>query len=307
MVAQMATMDLNLVSMFVHVVETGSFTAAASLLGLRKSSISRGVARLEEELGVRLLHRTTRRLNLTDAGSAYFSRVREVTSAIDEATAEVKEMGHEPRGTVRMTAVPDSASSMLPEIITRFVRQYPKIRVELVLTSRSVDLVEEGIDLALRAGVLRDSPLVARKIAPTPLALFAAPTYLRRRGKPKALRELAQHDCVLYRPEAGKNSWRLGGPKGEASVEVTGPIGSDDMSFNVHAAVAGAGIALLPTAVAVNPLDQGKLARVLPDYEVTGGAVYIVSPASRHQLARVRLLRDFLVAALLTEWKALRY
>jgi len=299
-------MDLNLVSMFVRVVETGSFTAAASLLGLRKSSVSRGVARLEEELGVRLLHRTTRRLNLTEAGSAYFSRVREVTSSIDEATAEVKEMGHEPQGTVRMTAVPDSGSNTLAEIIARFVRQYPKIRVELVLTSRSVDLVEEGIDLALRAGVLRDSPLVARKIAPTPLGLFAAPSYLRRRGKPKALRELSQHDCVLYRPEAGKNTWRLTGPKGETSVEVTGAIGSDDMSFNAHAAIAGAGIALLPTALVTSSLEQGKVARVLPDYALTGGAVYIVSPASRHQLARVRLLRDFLVSALLTEWKLLR-
>jgi DNA-binding transcriptional LysR family regulator len=296
-------MDLNLVSIFVHVVEAGSFTAAGSLLGLRKSSISRGVSRLEEQLGVRLLHRTTRRLNLTEAGSAYFSRVREVTSTIDEATAEVKEMGHEPQGTVRMTAVPDSGSSTLAEIIARFVRQYPKIRVELVLTSRSVDLVEEGIDLALRAGVLRDSPLVARKIAATPLGLFAAPSYLRRRGKPKTLRELGQHDCVLYRPEAGKNMWRLTGPKGEASVEVTGSIGSDDMSFNAHAVVAGAGIALLPTAVAASSLDEGMLVRVLPDYAVTGGAVYIVSPASRHQLARVRLLRDFLVSALLKEWK----
>jgi DNA-binding transcriptional LysR family regulator len=296
-------MDLNLVSMFVQVVERGSFTAAASQLGLRKSSISRGVARLEEDLGVRLLHRTTRRLNLTEAGSAYFARVRDVTSSIDEATSEVREMGHEPRGMVRITAVPDSGSSVLADIIARFVRQYPKIRVELVLTSRSVDLVEEGIDLALRAGVLRDSPLIARKIGPTDLGLFAAPAYVRRRGKPKALRDLGQHDCVLYRPEAGKNVWRLTGPKGEASVEVTGPIGTDDMSFNAHAVAAGAGIGLLPTVLAANGLEHGKLTRVLPDYAVTGGAVYIVSPPSRHQLARVRLLRDFMASALLKEWK----
>jgi DNA-binding transcriptional LysR family regulator len=251
------------------------------------------------------LHRTTRRLHLTEAGRAYFHRVRDVTSAIDEASADVKEMGLEPRGTVRMTAVPDSGSGMLAEIITRFVRQYPKIRVEMVLTSRAVDLMEEGIDLALRAGILRDSPLVARKIARSELGLFASPSYVRRRGKPKALRELGQHDCVLYRPEAGKNVWRLAGPKGEMSVEVTGCVGADDMSFNAHAVAAGAGIGLLPVVLAAGRLKDGKLVRVLPEYSVTGGALYLVSPPSRPNLARVRLLRDFLAAALKTEWKLL--
>jgi DNA-binding transcriptional LysR family regulator len=296
-------MDLNLVAMFVRVVDSGSFTAAAAQLGLRKSSVSRGVARLEEDLGVRLLHRTTRRLNLTEAGSAYFARVREVTSSIDEASGEVREMGREPRGTVRMTAVPDSSSSTLAELVTRFVRRYPKIKVELVLTSRSVDLVAEGIDLALRAGVLRDSSLVARKILSTPLAFYASPAYLRRRGKPKTLRELSKHDCVLYRPEGGRNLWRVGGPKGETSIEVTGPIAADDMGFNAQAVIAGAGIGLLPSVVTNVALSQGKLARVLPEYALTGGAVYIVSPASRYPLARVRLLRDFLVPALRAEWE----
>ena len=291
-------MDLNLVTMFVRVVEAGSFTVAASQIGLRKSSVSRGIARLEDELGVKLLHRTTRRLSLTEAGTAYFARVRHVASGIEEATAEVKEMGKEPRGTVRMTSVPESGSSPLPSIISRFVRRYPKIRVELVLTSRAVDLVEEGIDVALRAGVLRDSSLVARKIAASPLALFAAPSYLRRRGKPKALRELARHECVLYRPEGGKSLWRLSGPSGDASVDVSGPVASDDMAFNMRAAMAGAGIALLPAALAAGPVEQGKLAPVLPDHGVLGGAVYLVSPASRLQLARVRVFRAFLVKAL---------
>jgi DNA-binding transcriptional LysR family regulator len=150
---------------------------------------------------------------------------------------------------------------------------------------------------------LRDSSLVARKIAPSPLALFAAPSYVRRRGKPKTLRELAQHDCVLYRPEAGRNVWRLTGPKGEASVEVTGSVGADDMGFNAQVVIAGAGIGLLPTVLTASAVEHDKLVRVLPDHAVTGGAIYLVSPASRYQLARVRLLRDFLVSALLAEWK----
>jgi DNA-binding transcriptional LysR family regulator len=295
-------MDLNLVSMFVEVVDSGSFTAAATRLGLRKSSVSRGVARLEEDLGVKLLHRTTRRLNLTEAGSAYFARVREVTSGIDEASAEVREMGKEPRGTVRVTAVGDTAP-LLAELAAKFVRRYPKIKIEFVLTSRAVDLVAEGIDLALRGGVLRDSSLIAHKIAPTPLALFASPAYLRRRGTPKTLRDLGDHDCVLYRPEGGRNLWRLSGPKGEVSVEVTGPIAADDLAFATQAAIAGAGICLIPTVLWRAPLAQGTLLRVLPDHALTGGAAYIVCPASRYQLARVRLFRDYLVPALREAWK----
>jgi DNA-binding transcriptional LysR family regulator len=295
-------MDLNLVSMFVRVVDSGSFTAAASQLGLRKSSVSRGVARLEEDLGVKLIHRTTRRLNLTEAGAAYFARVREVTSGIDEASAEIREMGKEPRGTVRVTAVGDTGA-LLAELAAKFVRRYPKIKIEFVLTSRAVDLVAEGIDLAIRGGVLRDSSLIAHKIAATPLALFASPSYLRRRGTPKTLRELSEHDCVLYRPEGGRNLWRLDGPKGEVSVEVTGPIGADDLAFAARAAMAGAGICLLPPGLWRAPLEQGALVRVLPEHALTAGAAYIVSPASRYQLARVRLLRDFLVPALREAWK----
>ena len=297
-------MDLNLVSMFVRVVDCGSFTTAASQLGLRKSSVSRGVARLEEDLGVKLLHRTTRHLSLTEAGTTYFARVREVTSGIDEASAEIREMGSEPRGTIRMTAMSDSSSHVLGELITRFVRRYPKIKVELVLTSRAVDLVAEGIDLALRGGVLRDSSLIAQKIATTPLELYASPAYVRRKGKPKTLRDLAAHDCVLYRPEGGRNIWRLTCPNGEASVEVSGPVAGDDMGFNAHAVIAGAGIGLLPSNVTGAAYADGKLVRILPEYSVAGGGLYVLSPASRHQLTRVRLLRDFLVPALRAIWKA---
>src|SRR6185295_17611582 len=214
-------MDLNRLAIFVRVVEASSFTGAARALGLRKSSVSRGVTRLEEELGVRLLHRTTRSLALTDAGRVYFDSVREALSGVEEATAGVKEMGHEPQGTIRVTAVPDFAATFLAPLVSRFVRRYPKIHVDLVLTSRSVDLIDEGIDIAVRGGKLKDSSLVARKIFNTDLQLFAAPSYLRRRGVPKRLRDLTAHDFLLYRPEGGKNTLRLSGPKGDETVEVT--------------------------------------------------------------------------------------
>jgi DNA-binding transcriptional LysR family regulator len=295
-------MDLNRVSLFVRVVETSSFTRAAQSLGLRKSSVSRGVSRLEEELGVRLLDRTTRKLALTDAGRAYFDRVREAISFVDEANADVQEMGREPQGTVRVTAVPAFAENFMADVLTRFVRRYPKIKVELVLTSQSVDLVERGIDVAVRAGLLKDSSLVAKKLVSTDLQLVAAPAYLRRRGTPKTLRDLAAHDFLMYRPEAGKNLLRLAGPNGDESVEVTGPLAADDLSFLQRAAIAGAGIALLPVLSLRALLDQGSLVRVLPAYAMRGGALYLVSPASRHQLTRVRLLREFLATNLPKLW-----
>jgi DNA-binding transcriptional LysR family regulator len=291
-------MDLNRLALFVRVADTGSFTKAAAALGMRKSSVSRGVAKLEEEVGVRLLHRTTRKLTLTDAGRSYFERVRQSIEGVDEATAAVRELGHEPQGLVRVTAVPEFGNRGLADMIVRFLRRYPKISIELVLTSRSVDLVEEEIDIALRAGILRDSSLIARKILSTDMHLFAAPSYLLRRGKPKTLADLAAHDCVLYRPQAGKNVLQMTGPKGNESVEVTGPIGADEMSFNRNAVIAGAGIGLLPALSVAKQVERGEIVRVLPAYDVQGGALYVVSPASRHQLTRVKLLRDFLVANL---------
>lgn len=291
-------MDLNRLALFVRVVDTGSFTAAAAALGLRKSSVSRGVARLEEELGVRLLHRTTRKLTLTDAGRAYVDRIRKSIEGVDEATAAVRELGHEPQGLVRVTAVPEFGQRGLADLVVRFLRRHPKISIELVLTSRSVDLVEEKIDIALRGGVLRDSSLVARKILATDLHLFAAPSYLASRGAPKKIGDLADHDFVLYRPQAGKNVLRLTGPKGDETIEVTGPVGADDMLFNRNAVAAGAGIGLLPAMSATKQVARGEMVRVLPAYYLHGGALYVVSPASRHQLTRVKLLRDFFIAHL---------
>jgi DNA-binding transcriptional LysR family regulator len=291
-------MDLNRIAVFVRVVEASSFTSAARSLGLRKSSVSRGVSRLEEELGVRLLHRTTRSLNLTDAGRAYFDRVREALSFVADATADAKEKGQEPQGTVRVTAVPQLAEDYLADLIARFVRRYPKIKVELVLTSRSVDLVEQNIDIAVRAGKLQDSSLVAQKVVSTDLQLLASPAYLRRRGTPKTLRDLASHDFLMYRPEAGKSLLRLTGPKGDETVEVTGPIAADDLTFLSRAALAGAGIGLLPPLGQAKAFERGELVRVLPDYAMRGGALYLVSPHARHQLTRVRLLRDYLLTGL---------
>jgi DNA-binding transcriptional LysR family regulator len=180
-------MDLNHVAVFAEVVRAGSFTAAAASLGLPKSSVSRTVARLEDDLGVRLLHRTTRALGLTDAGRVYYERVQRALGALSEAASDAAGDTLEPRGLVRMTAPPDMGAMELVGMLARFRSDHPEITVEVALSGRFVDLVEEGFDLAIRGGRLDDSTLVARKIGTTDFALYAAPGYLARRGAPQTL------------------------------------------------------------------------------------------------------------------------
>ncbi len=291
-------MDLNHISTFVRVVETGTFTAAATALGLPKSSVSRGVAQLEDSLGVRLLQRTTRKLNLTEAGRRYFQQVRAALGGLEQANGAVADMGTEPRGIVRLTAPGDFSGGLLSDVIGTFVRTYPLIHVDVTLTGRWVNLIEEGFDLALRAGKLRDSSLVARKIAVTELGLYASPAYLKRRGPPKRLADLANHDCLLHRSGQGIIPWRLTGPRGAELVAVTGPVTADSLGFIQGLAVKGAGIGLLPELGCEAEVSRGALVRILPAYAIRGGALHVVSPPLRHVPARVALLRECLIKEL---------
>jgi DNA-binding transcriptional LysR family regulator len=301
-------MDLNHVAVFVRVVELESFTAAADQLGLPKSSVSRTVSRLEEDLGVRLLQRTTRKLHLTDAGHAYFERAKEALRGLEEAASAATDSSTVPRGIVRMTAPNDLGVLNVADILTRFSQKYPLVHVELVLSSRFVDLVAEGFDLALRAGKLLDSTLVARKIGSDSLALFAAPSYLKEHGRPKQLAELARHRCVLFRAKNGKAEWRLHGPDGPETVNVRGPISVDEMAFATQAVAAGMGIGLLPVAgtrLGVASRSAAALVRVLPEYSEGGAGLHVVTPSVRFQSAAVTALRDFLIEELVRVWKSL--
>jgi DNA-binding transcriptional LysR family regulator len=283
--------DLNRIAVFVRVVDEASFTAAADALGVPKSSVSRSVSQLEADLGVLLLHRTTRKLKLTDAGTAYYARAKQALASLESANADVSTLDGEPRGLVRMTAPIDAGSEILADLIARFVREHPAVQVELVLTGKRLDLVDEGIDLALRAGKLDDSSLIARKVLDADLGLFASEEYLARRGRPKRIADLAHHDCLIFRPMG--TTWTLVGPEGEETVEVSGSIIADEMSFLVRAIASHAGIGLLPTFIA----RRASLVRLLPESRRSGGAVYLVMPSKRVP-RRVALLRDYLIEAL---------
>ena len=292
-------MDLNRVSAFVRVVQDGSFTAAARALGLPKSSVSRSVAQLEHDLGIRLLQRTTRQLHLTDAGAAYFERVSRALGDIGEATIAASDAQSELSGVVRITAPVDIGIWSLAAIIGRFVRKHPRIRVEVSLTGRVVDLVAEGFDLAVRAGPLRDSSLVARRVGELQSVAYASPKYLARRGTPQKLEDLVAHDCVLFRPNGSTAKWELRHTDGTvASVDVTGLVASDDLSFVRKAVLTGSGIGVLPTFLCGRAEATGKLVRVLNDWSLNGAVLHVAYPSARFVPQRVVVLREHLLSEL---------
>jgi len=290
-------MDLNRVAIFVRVAEEESFTGAATALGLPKSSVSRSVARLEEELGVRLVQRTTRKLSLTDAGRLYFDRARAAMGSIEDASAAVADMGKEPRGTVRLTAPVDMANALLATVVAEFVKKHPLIRIELHLSARVVNLVEEGFDLAVRAGKLDDSSLVARRIGVPEIALFATPAYLKKRGRPKTAEDLAHHDFVIFRSREPRNQLRLTGPQGEQTIHIQGPVEADDLSFVYRLVRADVGIGGLPVTVG-SEAGAPALQRVLPDHSMASAPLHVVAPSRQYEPVRVQLFREYLVKSL---------
>ncbi|MDP2276456.1 MAG: LysR family transcriptional regulator [Archangium sp.] len=285
-------MDWSRVPVFLKVVETGSFTAAAKALGVPKSSASRGVAALEQALQTQLLQRTTRELKLTDSGRTFYERARGAMAALEEAKAELTEHTDDAQGVVRLT-IP-SETWPLPELLARFVKLHPKIHVELVVSNRHLNLIEEGVDLALRAGKLEDSTLVARKIATSHLGLYASPGYLKRRPAPKTFAQVAEHDVVMFRGKQGKARLKLQGPNGDEEVEVRGRVSTDDLATARGLIAAGLGIGLLPIFLEKCGTRNAQFERVLPQYALKGGGVHLVMPSARYVPTRVRLLSDFL-------------
>ncbi len=289
-------MDLNRTNTFVRVVETGGFTRAAEALGLPASSVSRSVARLEEDLGVTLLERTTRKVTLTDAGRAFFERAREALAGLEEANALALDSAREAHGVVRV-AVPPDFGGIMGMACAGFMAGQPRIRVELTFTTRGAELVGDLVDLAVVIGKLPDSSLVSRKLGQATERLFAAPAYLAARGRPRTVADLARHDVILQRATSGEARWELHGPRGVERVDVKARLVGDHIELVTQAAIAGLGIALLPSFVGDMATASEELARVLPKHGVET-ALQVVSHGARHLPRRVALLRDYLVESL---------
>jgi len=274
--------DLNDIVVFVRVVEAGSFTAAARLLGMPKTTVSRRIASLEREVGVRLVQRTTRSLSVTDAGRLYYEQSSQALRTIEDANLRLAETRAEPSGTIRISAPVGFGAHYLTSAVFDFLAAFPKTQVELHLTDDKLNLVENRIDLAFRTGILPDSTLTARKLGSTHRILCGSPDYLARHGEPQAAADLARHHCVIAGPSTGSAHWVLDGPRGQETVSVSGRFAANEMQAVIAAAIAGYGIAQLPYQVAEALVRNGRLRRVLGDYTTPVGGVYAVYPTSRH-------------------------
>lgn len=285
---------LDGIAAFARAVDSGSFSAAARRLKISKSAVSAHVQRLEERLGVRLLNRTTRRLSLTDAGAAYYRHCARILTEAEAAEQAAGALQREPRGTLRISA-PDTFGWMhVAPAIPAFLKRYSELGVDVSLSPAHVNLVDEGLDLAIRIGVLADSPLIVRKLAPSRLVVCAAPAYLKAHGMPQDPNDLARHNCLCTSLLPWDEEWRFTGKRGEARVTVGGSFRSNSAEMLRAAALDGTGIAVLPTWAVAEPLRAGTLRRLLSDWEPPASTIYAVYPDNRLMSKKVRAFVDHL-------------
>jgi DNA-binding transcriptional LysR family regulator len=282
---------------FVQVVDSGSFSRAAQRLNVSPAVVTGHVQSLEKRLGVQLLNRTTRKVNVTEIGRSFYERSNRILAEIEDAESMASALQATPRGTLRLNTSVSLARLVTP-LIAEYVARYPDVSFELIMTDRMVDMVEEGFDLALRSGPLPNSSLRTRRLGMGRMVLCAAPAYLARRGTPVRPAELAQHNCLIYVNSHLEGRWRLTGPGGEHEVEVSGNLRSNSIEGLRAATLAGLGIGLLPTVNLADELEAGDLVRLLTDYRTSEVVVQAVYPPGRHISVKVRTFLDFLVERL---------
>ncbi len=292
-------LDINDLAYFVRAVEVGGFTAAANALGVSKSTLSQRMARLEKELGARLIERTSRRFVVTDVGRELHRHARAMLIEAEAAESAVRERLAEPRGTVRMTCSIGMAKGLAP-LLVRFSARFPRVSVVQHATNRFVDLVAEGFDVGLRGHdvPLADSDLIQRQIARTPWYLVASPAYLDASGTPSCAADLAQHDCLVVPNRLGEMAWVLRHDHaGTERLDLTPRLASDDLETLKAAAQAGLGIAALPASRSRDERASGQLQHVLPGWTTGDAQITLLIPPRRARLPAVRALVDFLVTA----------
>ncbi|MFA7290967.1 MAG: LysR family transcriptional regulator [Rhodocyclaceae bacterium] len=293
--------DINDLLLFAHVVKAKSFSGAARRLDISKSRISKSVARLEASLGVRLLHRSTRRLSLTDIGEAYFEHCDRILDELSLADNTVSRLHLEPRGKLKISAPVAFSTLHVASALPDFMAQYPDLTVDMTISDRLVDLVEEGYDLALRIAPEAGDNLVARKLAPIRRKICGSPAYLARRGIPLTPADLAQHNCLDYTYMNTQGYWHLKGPEGDASVPVAGTLRINDDEALSQAVLGGLGLALLPTFIVGMELQAGRLVEVLPGYVPVERFIFAVHMPNRHLPLKVRAFIEFLLERFGTE------
>ena len=278
-----------------RVVDTGGFSAAARHIGVAPSSVSRQINELESDLGVRLFHRTTRKLSLTEAGQIYYERAGRIITDVDEARLAVSELGS-PTGILRVTIPTGIGRGLIVSAIPAFLERYPGVRVVLSMTDYMVDLVAGGFDVGVRIGQLSDSSLKARKIGESRRVVCASAGYLKQSGTPRRPTELEDHNCVTFRDHPGHNVWKFRGKSGMSEVRVSGNFFARSADALTAAALAGLGIVLLPDWNLVMELRDKQLKILLPDYTAVPktSAIWAVHSHQRHVPPKIRVFIDFL-------------
>ena len=280
---------------FVRTASAGSFSEAARQLGVTTVAVSRNVQRLERELGVRLLRRTTRSLGMTEEGRRLFDATREALRALESAHEAIAERRSEPSGLVRILSMTGFSRLYVLPLLAVLRARYPRLTLELQASDRVVDMAEEGFDVALRIGAPAEGSLVARKLADVPRVVCASPDYLARRGVPATLADLAAHDCIAYRsPSSGRLVKWEAGPHAAEAVQASSVLTLNDMVAVCEAAMAGHGLAQLPTYIATPALRAGALVAVLRDVESRPAQLMLLYPARALTPARVRVVVDLL-------------
>lgn len=275
---------------FVAVAESNQFTAAAERLGVSSSHISRQVARLEERLQTRLLYRSTRRVTLTEAGQTFLQHCQRLQDSREEALRAIGDLGGEPKGLLRMTCAVAYGERFIMPLVTRFMMLHPQLRVDIELSNRPLDLLHEGMDLAIRLGRLQDSRLVAMRLAPRRLYLCASPSYLERYGRPHSLSELARHNCLV----GSSDLWQLMEGGRDATQRVQGNWRCNSGQAVLEAALLGMGLCQLPDYYVLEHLASGALVSLLQAQQPPNTAVWALYPQQRHLSPKVRKLVDYL-------------
>ncbi len=279
---------------FTAVVDAASFVAAGDALGMSKAAVSRYVSELEQRLGVRLMHRTTRKLSLTPEGEVFLARCRDILSSIEASEAEISTRRVTASGLLKLSVPVSFGIRHLAPLWSEFLDQHPQVTLDVQLSDRVIDLVDEGFDLGVRIAHLPDSSLISRRLASTRLVLCASPSYLKRRGTPQHPAELIQHDVLSYSLMSMGDLWQFMGPQGAVSVKVRPRMWSNNGDTCIAAALQGAGIQLQPTFLIEQHLSSGKLVEILPQFRSVELDIYAVYPSRKFVLPKVRAMVEFL-------------
>ena len=291
------------IALFIRVVETGSFSKAAIETGITQPTATKAVAAMEQRLGARLLHRSTRGVTLTEVGALYYEKCKLIAREIEEADNLATLLQSKVGGHLRVSTSVAFGRRVVVPLVLRYMQQHPDITLNLTFDDRYVNLVEQGVDLAIRMGPMADSTLGARYLGTNPWLMVAAPSYLQARGTPASAADLAEHDCVVYSSVQGDDRWSLHTPAGKTlSVSVKGPLRSNNLSAVLAAARAGMGLAVLPWYVARKSLADGAVVPVLADHGLPEQEVHAVFPSPKLVPLKVTSFSTFLQQSLAGDW-----